>query len=176
MSTDAKGKWAPVRLTIGAVGAIGAVVALLANADPAIDGAKRLWARFTVSPVPLETVWQGDWSSRDGFHFSFAAKIDVAADDQAVGQITWQLTRTPPGSFLEPRIGSVAVEYVSGQYDREKKQMLVTGYDVSDPTLLARDTYRLQIKSDNLSFIGMTKHHGEWEAQTTGSVIVSEAH
>jgi hypothetical protein len=176
MTTEAKGKWGPIRLTAAAIGATGTVVALLANADPAIDGAKRLWARFTTSPTPLETVWQGDWSSRQGMHFSFSAEIDVAANNEATGQISWQLTGTPPGYFLEPRIGSVAIEYVSGEYDREKKQMVVTGYRVSDPTLLALDTYRLQIKPDNISFIGMTRNHGEWEAQTAGAVIVTETH
>jgi len=175
MSAEAKIRfWGPIRLTIAAVGAVGSVLALLANADPAIEGAKRIWARWTTEPVALETTWQGDWASRSGFRFAFAMQIAVAPDDQAEGTISWQLIQTPPDSFLADRIGSTATEYVRGSFDRDKKLMLVTGYDVSDTTLIETDAYKLQIEPDDRSFVGMTEDHGEWTAQTTGRVIITE--
>jgi hypothetical protein len=167
------GFWGPVRITIAAIGALGSVLALLANADPAIEGAKRLMGRWTAPPA-LETTWQGQWASSQGFRFTFAMKIDVTTKDEAEGQISWRLDATPPGSFLESRIGSTAFEYVHGTFDREKKLMQVEGLYVSDPTLIETDRYRLQVEKDGLSFIGMTEEHGEWSAQTVGSVIISE--
>ena len=126
-------------------------------------------------PTRLETIWQGDWGSREGFRYSFSAQLYVATDDDVEGKINWQLTATP-GEHLSDRVGSTAAEYVRGSYDRKTKLMTVAGYEVSDPTLIATDTYRLQIKPDGISFVGMTLHYtGEWSAQTTGTVIVSEA-
>ncbi len=52
--------------------------------------------------------------------------------------------------------------------------MTIKGYKVSDPTLLALDSYKFQIKSDQISFVGMSQHRGEWEAQAGGTVIVTE--
>lgn len=76
--------------------------------------------------------------------------------------------------FLAPRTGDSAIEFVSGTYDRETRVAVISGHKVSDPTLLALDTYKFQIKPDNVSFVGMSKHRGEWEAQAGGTVIVTE--
>lgn len=176
MTTERKSRfWGPIRITIAAIGAAGSVLALLANADPAIEGAKRIWARWTTEPPALDTTWQGEWASRRGTRFTFAMQIGVTPKDEAEGRISWQLTATPPGYFLEDRIGSTAYEYVHGSFDREKKLMLVTGYEVSDPALIATDTYKLQIEPDGLSFTGMTADNDEtWAAQAKGTVIISE--
>jgi hypothetical protein len=175
MPADAKTTfWGPIRITIATIGAVGSLVALIANADPAIEGAKRLWTRWTTEPAALDTTWQGEWTSREGFLFTFAMQIAVTPDDEADGSISWQLNRAPPGNPLAERVGSTAIEYVRGSFDRGKKLMQVTGYEVSDPTLIETDAYKLQIEPDDRSFVGMTKNHGEWTAQTTGKVIIAE--
>lgn len=165
-----------IRNPVAIIGAIGSALVVLANAGPAIDGATNLWQRATQAPAQLETTWQGDWKSRDGYHYAFAMQLAVADNDEATGEINWQLVATPPNSHLAHRVGDSAVEYVSGRYDRAKRLATLSGYKVSDPGLLALDTYRFQIKSDNISFIGMTKHRGQWEAEAGGTVIVTETH
>ncbi len=163
-----------IRNPVAIIGAIGSALVVLANAGPAIDGATNLWQRATQAPAQLETTWQGDWKSRDGYHYVFAMQLSVADNDEATGEINWQLVATPPNSHLAHRIGDSGVEYVSGRFDRAKRLATLSGYKVSDPGLLALDTYRFQIKSDNISFIGMTKHRGQWEAEAGGTVIVTE--
>jgi hypothetical protein len=163
-----------IRNPIAIVGALGSIFVVLANAGPAIDGAGDLWRRWTESPSLLDTTWQGDWKSRDGYHYAFAMQLGVAATDEARGEINWQLVATPSGSHIANRVGDSAIEYVSGRYDRNKRLATLAGYKVSDESLLALDTYKFQIKSDNITFVGMTKHRGQWEAEAGGTVIVTE--
>jgi hypothetical protein len=167
--------WGPFQISIAVIGLVGSLLALLANAD-AVLGA---WTRWTTKPTALETTWQGEWASPRGTRFTYAMEIAVTPEDQAEGVIRWQLAGTPPGYFLENRIGDTADEFVRGTFDREKRLMLVEGYAVSDPTLLVTDAYRLAVDKDGISFIGMTKDDGgnegdRWRAQTTGTVIISE--
>ncbi len=163
-----------IRNPFAIIGAIGSVFVVLANAEPAVNGATDLWHRWTQAPARLETTWQGTWKSRDGFNYALAMQLNVADSGAADGQISWELVATPPGNFLAPRIGSTGIEYVRGQFDRVKGLATLDGYKVSDPTLLALDSYKFQIKPDKISFVGMTKHRGEWEAEAGGTVIVTE--
>lgn len=163
-----------IRNPIAIVGAIGSILVVLANAEPAVNSATTLWQRWTVAPAGLDTTWQGSWKSREGFTYDFAMQLNVAETGDADGQISWKLIATPKGSPLEPRVGDTGFEYVRGHYDRARSLAVLDGYEVSDPTLLGTDTYKFQIKSDKLSFVGMTKSHGEWTAEANGTVIVTE--
>jgi hypothetical protein len=158
---------------VAIVGLIGSVLVVLANAAPAIDGAQTLWQRWTSPQTGLETNWQGTWKSRSGYSFAFAMQLDVGEDQTAQGWISWELLATPTNSPLAPRIGDTAIEYVSGRFDRANNIATVAGYDISDATLIAKDTYKFQIKSDKISFVGMTKNHGDWAAEAQGTVIVT---
>ncbi len=163
-----------IRNPVAIIGAVGSLFVVFANAEGAIDGVGRLWHRWTAPPASLESTWQGDWKSRDGFHYGFAMQLDAAESGQAEGRISWELKATPPKSHLANRIGATGIEYVSGQFNRGKGLVTIKGYKVSDPTLLALDSYKFQIKPDQISFVGMSQHRGEWEAQATGTVIVTE--
>ena len=163
-----------IRSPVAIIGALGSLFVVLANAEGALDGATHLWHRWTAPASQLESTWQGDWTSRDGYHYGFAMQLTATETGDADGQISWQLKATPQGSHLEKRIGAVGVEFVKGSFDRTKGLASIAGYKVSDPNLLALDSYRFQIKPDQVSFVGMTKHRGEWEAQASGTVIVSE--
>ena len=163
-----------IRNPVAIIGAVGSLFVVFANAEGAIDGAGRVWHRWTAPPSPLESTWQGDWKSRDGFHYAFAMQLDAAETGQAEGRISWELKATPPKSHLAGRIGATGIEYVSGQFNRRKGLVTIKGYEVSDPSLLALDSYKFQIKPDQISFIGMSLHRGEWEAQAGGTVIVTE--
>jgi len=158
---------------VAIMGLIGSVLVVLANTAPAIDGAKNLWHRWAHQQAGLETNWQGTWKSRDGYNYAFAMQLDVREDDTAEGRIRWELVATPPNSHLANRIGDSATEYVSGRFDKVNNIATVAGHEVSDPTLIALDSYKFQIKNDKVSFIAMTKHRGEWEAEAQGSVIVT---
>ena len=158
---------------VAIMGLIGSVLVVLANTAPAIDGAKNLWHRWAHQQAGLETNWQGTWKSRDGYNYAFAMQLDVREDDTAEGRIRWELVATPPNSHLANRIGDSATEYVLGRFDKVNNIATVAGYEVSDPTLIALDSYKFQIKNDKVSFIAMTKHRGEWEAEAQGSVIVT---
>ena len=163
-----------IRNPITIIGLIGSVVAILANAEGAVDSVNHLWHRWSAPPAQLDTNWQGDWKSRNGYHYGFAMQLRVGESGAADGEISWQLKAAPPNSHLANRVGDVGVEYVRGTFDRAKGLANLNGYRVSDPTLLALDNYRFQIKSDQTTFIGMTKHYGDWEAAADGTVIVSE--
>ena len=163
-----------IRNPLAIIGAVGSILVLLANAEQGIDGANHLWQRWTHAPARLESTWQGNWKSRSGWVFDFAMQLNIADNDDANGQISWQLVEAPPESALAARIGETGIEYVRGHYDRAQGLATLSGYKVDDPTLLALDSYKFQIKSDRISFVGMSKHHGEWEAQAGGSVILTQ--
>lgn len=152
------------------------IVVVLANGERAFDEASAVWLRWTKAAPVLETIWQGSWKSKGGFTFDFAMQLEVAGDDTATGQIKWQLVGAPVELPLAPRIGSKGTEFVSGRYDRSNGIASIAGYAVSDPTLLALDTYRFQMKSDKVSFVGMTRYRGDWEAEASGTVIVTAKH
>ncbi len=177
MAADPR-SWASrlIRNPVAIIGAIGSLFVVFANAEGAIDGVNRLWHRWTAQPAFLESTWQGEWKSRDGYLYAFAMQLDTAGSGDATGMISWQLKSTPQISHLSKRIGATGIEYVSGQFDHTKGLATVSGYRVSDPTLLALDSYKFQIKPDQISFVGMSKHRGEWEAQAGGTVIVTEKH
>lgn len=158
---------------VAIIGLIGSILVVLANAAPAVDGAQDLWRRWTRQQAQLESTWQGNWKSRSGYTYVFAMQLGVQDDETAAGQIRWELVATPPNSHLADRIGDSATEYVSGRFDKSDNVATLDGYDVTDPTLIALDSYKFQIKNDKVSFVGMSKHHGEWEAEAQGSVIVT---
>ncbi len=163
-----------IRNPVAVLGAIGSILVVLANAEHAIDGTTKLWHRWTLTPAHLESTWQGNWKSRNGFHFGFAMQLDTTENGDANGQISWELLATPPNSHLASRVGNIGVEFVRGHYDRVQGLAILSGYEVSDPTLLALDSYKFQLRPDKISFVGMSKHRGEWEAQASGSVIVTQ--
>jgi hypothetical protein len=150
---------------------VGTLLIALANTGRSLSELRQLWTGWTQQYPALETTWHGSWMGRDGHKFLFAMQLEVAANDAAEGYISWQLVSTPAGSHLAHRVGAVANEFVKGRFDRRENIAIVEGYDVSDPTLLALDSYKLQIRPDK-TFVGMTKHRGDWEAQASGNVIV----
>jgi hypothetical protein len=163
-----------VRNPVAIIGAIGSIFVVFANAGPALDGATNLWRRLTQPPARLETNWQGTWKSRSGYNYAFAMLLEVDESAAAKGQIRWELVATPPDSHLVGRVGETAIEYVSGEYDRAEGLAMVTGYLASDQTLIALDTYKFHVKPDKVSFVGMSKYRGEWEAEAGGTVIVTQ--
>ena len=163
-----------IRNPIAIIGAIGSILVVLANADPAVNGATALWHRLTAPPTDLESTWQGTWKSREGFTFDFAMQLSVADSGAADGQISWKLIAAPPGSPLEKRVGGTGIEYVRGRFDQARGVAVLDGYKVSDPALIGTDSYKFQIKPDKITFLGMTKSHGEWTAEANGTVIVTE--
>lgn len=173
---DAPKSWAArlFKNPVAIIGVIGSLFVVFANAEGAINGINHLWHRWISPPARVESTWQGDWTSRDGYRYGFAMRLDAGDSGEAQGQISWELKATPKNSHLSQRIGAVGVEYVRGHFDRENGLATIAGYDVSDPTLLALDSYKFQIKPDKVSFVGMSQHRGEWEAQAGGSVIVTE--
>ncbi len=163
-----------MRNPLAIVGAVGSVLVIIANAQPALNSATELWSRWANPPARLDTTWQGTWKSREGFTYNFAMQLGVADRGTAEGRINWKLMATPPGSFLEKRVGDTGIEYVRGHYDRARGLAVLDGYEVSDPSLLALDSYKFQIKPDRITFLGMTRSHGEWAAEASGTVIINE--
>lgn len=152
------------------------IIVLLANGERAFDETRALWLRWTKTAPALETIWQGTWKSKGGSTYEFALRLEVHGDNSGSGQIKWQLIGAPANSPLLSRIGDKGTESVSGRYDRTNGVASIAGHAVSDPTLLALDTYRFQIRPDKVSFVGMTRYRGDWEAEASGMVIVTEKH
>src|SRR6185369_16735405 len=83
-----------IRNPVAIIGAIGSVFVMLANAEPAMNGATHIWHRWTQPPPRLETTWQGTWKSRDGFNYALAMQLEVAESGDADGEISWELVAT----------------------------------------------------------------------------------
>ena len=145
----------------------------LANTGTALETVTALWKKWTQPTPALDTTWQGVWRGSDGHVFSFVMRLAILPNDSATGQIRWRLLQVPPGSTDQNRVNDEAIEFVSGTYNRDVRIVEVQGYNVSDPTLITIDVYKLQVLNDNVSFEAMTKDvRGSWDARAKGSVIL----
>jgi hypothetical protein len=150
------------------------IVGGVANAGVALEKMSGAWKKWTQSAPALETTWQGVWAMNDGHVFDFVMRLEISSSDSAEGEIRWHLRDTPPKSPIRNRINARAIEYVSGSYDRDARVVQVKGTKVSDPTLLALDDYKFQIRSDNVSFAAVTRAHGDsWDGAAEGRVIIA---
>lgn len=119
--------------------------------------------------LALETKWEGTWQSARGSRFSFVMHLNIASNDTANGYILWRLLQVPPDSPLAARLNEPGTEFVRGSINRETGEVVLAGYKVDNPTLLALDRYRFFISSDGRNFRGLSQDtDGSWQTAING--------
>ena len=106
--------------------------------------------------------WCGNWSSPSGAYLKF--DLDLSESGGSVsGQINWTLLRTSRPD-KQSKIGSSAIEYVSGTFNPETREVTMRGTSKSDPNnmLVMLDQYRLNLSSDGRTLNGAAKNGGKW--------------
>ena len=130
---------------------------------------KRLLLLFVLSAGPCllsqaQTVgglWQGKWSSPEGFVFEFVMHIDEFADGHLTGFINWRFVAAPEDNFYyKNREGQEAVEYIEGK-GPEPGEVDFEGVRKDDPLfIISLDQYHLRFNETFDAFTGSTGHHG----------------
>lgn len=120
----------------------------------------------SAAPAELLGVWQGQWVSPYGTTFSARLRLEPAgADDGVRGAIDWAMTSTPQES-KRSKVGLTAVEYVTGNYDRGARRLVMEGYRKEDPNdIISLDKYRLTLAEGGESLEGKTWNHGGWRGR-----------
>lgn len=114
-------------------------------------------------------LWQGKWSSPEGYVFDFVMQIDEFADGSIEGFFTWTFVAAPPNDwYYKNKQGLQAIEYVSGKIP-ENGKINVEGYKKDDPNaIIALDSYQLNFNESFSSFTGTSGHHGTWDGKLEG--------
>jgi hypothetical protein len=116
-------------------------------------------------------LWQGQWTSPEGYIFNFVMDIDQHADNSIEGFINWQFVAAPENNlYYEDKKGKEAVEYIRGTISGN--QVSVQGYESDDPYLIiSLDKYQLTFDEGFSSFKGITRNHGTWNGRMDGVKI-----
>jgi hypothetical protein len=105
--------------------------------------------------------WTGQWSDRQGWRYTF--ELGLRRNGASVtGQYVWRLAESPDAT-MRGRLGHTAVERVQGTVDCASGALVYAGYQVSDDTLIAADSYRVQIGAA-LALSGQSRgNEGLWD-------------
>jgi hypothetical protein len=105
--------------------------------------------------------WAGQWSDIQGWRYTFDLALRRSGAT-VTGRYVWRLEHTTDAS-MRARVGHSAVERVRGTVDCTSGALVYAGYEVSDDTLIAADSYRVQIGAD-LSLSGQSRgNEGLWD-------------
>lgn len=107
-------------------------------------------------PEGVEKRWRGGWASGDGWSFGYVLHV-TRRGDVLSGFFDWELRETPLSS-MRGRVGDHAREYVRGHVDLASCTVRLTGYRLSDATLIGQDQYALTIAPDG-ALSGRTRGH-----------------
>jgi len=117
-------------------------------------------------------LWQGEWTSPDGFRFDFVMHIDEFPDGNIEGYLNWKVVAAPESSwYYQDKIGLEATEFIKGNLT-DRYGLSFEGYKKDDPNLVIDlDKYRLKFDESFNTFTGTTGHHGTWLANIHGTRI-----
>lgn len=121
---------------------------------------------FCIKAQNSTGLWQGQWSSPDGYVFDFVLNLNEYPDGSVDGFINWKFIKAPEGDwYYDGKEGWEAVEYVKGRVN-ENRKVVFEGYKKDDPnSIIALDMYRLSFDETFHSFSGTTGNHGSWAAK-----------
>jgi len=92
------------------------------------------------------------------------------------GYLEYTMRHTPLLSPLRKKIGQSAKEFVSGKFNSNNGQLTLDGKSVSDASMLACDSYRVDLNLERGSFTGQSrglKH--KWDGHLSGTVHVERS-
>ena len=114
-------------------------------------------------------LWQGKWSSPEGYVFDFVLHLDEFTDGSVSGFLSWTFVQAPENDgYYKNRQGQEAIEYVEGKIE-QKGSVRFEGVRKDDPLLIiSLDKYRLTFDEAFTHFTGNTGHHGSWTGKIEG--------
>lgn len=126
-------------------------------------------ATYSVNAQSIGGLWQGKWTSPDGFVFDFVLHIDEFPNGDMEGYLIWKFISAPEGDwYYTGKQDMEATEFVKGKIP-EKGKLDFEGYKKDDPNLIiALDKYKLVFDETFNSFTGITGNHGSWAAKIEG--------
>lgn len=127
---------------------------------------------FTGASVQAQSaggLWQGKWSSPEGYVFDFVLHLDEFTDGTVSGFLHWTFAEAPAHDwYYANRQGQEATEYVEGKI-KQKGTVHFEGVRKDDPLLIiSLDKYELRFDEDYTRFTGNTGHHGSWTGKIEG--------
>lgn len=131
-----------------------------------------LWLPFFTNAQSVGGMWQGIWTSPDGFLFEFFLHLDHFPDGKVKGYFNWKLKEAPEDHwYYSGKTDREAIEYVKGNFSEHL--LRISGYDKDDPYwIISLDDYEMELSDDGNSLRGRTNHNGTRqgyiEAKRTG--------
>lgn len=126
-------------------------------------------AGLSVKAQTVGGLWQGKWSSPEGYVFDFVLHLDEFTDGNVSGFLNWTFVQAPEDDrYYKNRQGQEATEYVEGKI-LQKGSVQFEGVRKDDPlTIISLDRYRLTFDEAFSRFTGSTGHHGAWTGKIEG--------
>jgi len=116
--------------------------------------------------MALAPRWRGTWSGADGYRYAFDLVVQRDRKGTVDGHFDWTLLAAPEGSKLALRVGDSGRELVRGAYDASRGRLVLKGYGVSDPVLLATDEYQLFVNHAGTGLMGQARGSGDaWRSE-----------
>lgn len=120
-------------------------------------------------PKSVAGIWEGEWSSPDGYLYTFQMKLEMGAAGTLDGAIMWTLKKAPSDADKADLIGSQATEFVEGNYHPESRTARFEGQREDDPDdIIDLDVYRVRLLGDGSTFSGESFTGGTWEGKLVG--------
>lgn len=120
-------------------------------------------------PVPLAPQWRGAWKDREGHRFAFSLVLRQERGGRVEGYFDWRLVGAPAGSRLALHVNDTGRELVRGSYDPRSRRLELSGYQVSNPRLIAVDHYRIVLDPHGHELQGASRGGGDaWSASLAG--------
>jgi len=96
--------------------------------------------------------YSGDWISK---MTSYGAEVTITeVNGKIQGKIVWTL-RSSPNPKKVNKVGTTAVEYISGTYDPQSRMLDLSGFRKEDPNdIIILDKYKLSATADNQTIVG----------------------
>lgn len=128
-----------------------------------------LLAQLSPKAQSVGGLWQGRWSSPEGYVFDFVLHLDEFADGTITGYLSWKFVQAPDNDgYYQHREGQEAIEFVEGK-SPEKGNVYFEGVRKDDPLeIISLDKYKLLFDETFNRFTGTTGHHGAWTGKIEG--------
>lgn len=118
------------------------------------------------------TEWVGEWADNGNLHYSYRLKLFPIGDGRMTGTFEWKLIWTWLPEH-KPKVGSVAIEYLVGNYDPIKKVLNLSGIRRKDPAdIISMDIYVINVLDNGSKLGGINMKPGNYQGRLYGEIVL----
>lgn len=117
-------------------------------------------------------LWEGTWSSPDGYVFEFTLQLEDSSSNTVKGFFSWKFKKAPPNdTYYAGKENTEALEYINGK-TLNTYSLTMEGYSKDDPNnIISLDRYTITCNEERTAFSGMSYYGGTWLGKIEGKRI-----